>query len=91
MFEKPCRCAKQKKNFRLDIGPFFIDDCCIEAGYDELGNKAEPLLTPEELQRAETLEVVDHPELDKEEVLQEEVKPKKKRSYNRGGNIKKES
>lgn len=39
MYMKTCRCGKSKKNFKMDIGDFFIDDCCIEAGYDELGNK----------------------------------------------------
>lgn len=38
MIEKPCRCGKSKKNFRIDIGPFFIGECCIEAGYDDMGN-----------------------------------------------------
>lgn len=87
MFEKSCRCGNIKKNFRIDIGPFFIDECCVKAGFDYLGNKVEPLLTSEELERAESLEVVDHPETD---FIEEEL-PKKKRSYNRGGNLKKES
>lgn len=40
MFEKSCRCGKTKKNFKVDIGEFFINDCCTEAGYDHLGKKA---------------------------------------------------
>lgn len=40
MFTKTCRCGKQTKNFKKDIGPFFIDECCTEAGYDHLGKKA---------------------------------------------------
>ena len=39
MFMKTCRCGKTKKNFKFDIGPFFVDECCIEAGFDELGKK----------------------------------------------------
>lgn len=38
MIEKTCRCGKTKKNFKIDIGPFFVDECCLEAGYDEVGN-----------------------------------------------------
>lgn len=44
MIEKTCRCGKTKKNFKVDIGPFFVDECCIEAGYDEVGNlKKKPM------------------------------------------------
>ena len=39
MIEKTCRCGKSKKNFKLDIGPFFINDCCTEEGYNHLGQK----------------------------------------------------
>lgn len=39
MIEKTCRCGKTKKNFKIDIGPFFVDECCLEAGYDEVGNR----------------------------------------------------
>lgn len=38
MYEKTCRCGKSKKNFKVDIGPFYVDECCLEAGYDEAGN-----------------------------------------------------
>lgn len=31
---------KIKMNFKIDIGPNFHADCCTEAGYDEMGNKA---------------------------------------------------
>ena len=45
MKEKPCRCGASKKRFQFDIGPFFVNDCCLEAGFDELGNSkdAEPV------------------------------------------------
>lgn len=39
MFKKKCRCGKTEKNFKLDIGPFFISECCEEAGYDHAGRK----------------------------------------------------
>lgn len=39
MFKKKCRCGKSEKNFKFDIGPFFVADCCLDAGYDELGRK----------------------------------------------------
>jgi hypothetical protein len=38
MREKSCRCGKSKKNFKIDIGSFFVGDCCLEAGFDDLGN-----------------------------------------------------
>lgn len=40
MFKKNCRCGASNKNFKFDIGPFFIDACCTQAGYDDLGNRA---------------------------------------------------
>lgn len=58
MMEKTCACGASKKNFKIDIGPFFVDDCCLAAGYDELGNKPQKqpdpadLPTPEELEAA---------------------------------------
>lgn len=73
MLEKTCRCGKTKKNFVIDIGPFFIEECCIEAGFDHLGNKkitAEDVgLTEAEVAAAtnpevtDTLEVLDEGEL----------------------------
>ena len=41
MFSIPCRCGKTKKNFKVEIGEFFINKCCLEAGFDRLGNKVE--------------------------------------------------
>lgn len=100
MIEKTCRCGKSKKNFNVDIGPFFIAECCTEAGYDHLGNRFEPEdigLNKAELEKSmeasQSLEIVDEGE--KEEVLEEAPpveteKKKSKRQYNRNGNIKKE-
>lgn len=48
MYEKTCRCGKSKANFKIDIGPFFINDCCTEAGYDVQGNLPQKELTEEE-------------------------------------------
>lgn len=42
MIEKTCRCGKTKKSFSVDIGPFFIAECCEEAGYNHLGERFEP-------------------------------------------------
>lgn len=93
MFEKSCRCGKSKKNFKMDIGPFYVDDCCIEAGYDESGKKKldmKDLPSKEEIEsQASKLtpdlspEPEDPPELP-------DAPEKKKRSYNKGGNIKKQ-
>lgn len=41
MFKKPCRCGKTEKQFKMDIGPFYISECCKMAGYDYLGNLSE--------------------------------------------------
>jgi len=38
MVEVTCKCGKTKKNFKFDVGSF-VDECCVEAGYDELGNR----------------------------------------------------
>lgn len=82
MIEKTCRCKKSKKNFRIDIGPFFIGECCVEAGYDELGNKkgTDPNI------EAALQEITDIGQEIELEIEQEEAK--KKRPYNRNGKIK---
>ena len=36
---KPCACGSSQKDFKIDIGPFYVDECCLANGYDELGNK----------------------------------------------------
>lgn len=41
MFVTKCRCGKSEKSFKRNIGPFFMNDCCVEAGYDERGNLIE--------------------------------------------------
>ena len=33
-----CRCGKNKQAFKNNIGDFYVDECCKEAGYDEFGN-----------------------------------------------------
>ena len=33
-----CRCGEQNKNFKYDIGPFYIAECCEAKGYDAKGN-----------------------------------------------------
>ncbi len=124
MFEKSCRCGKTKKNFKVDIGEFFIDECCTEAGYDHLGKRAVDVedlgLDKDKLdqqlnsQETQNLQIQDDKSLDEdkeEEQRQEQAakedskeekaeetkaeapaeEPKKKRQYNRNGQIKKES
>ena len=98
MIEKSCRCGKIKKNFKIDIGPFFIADCCIEAGYDYLGNKAELKvedlgLKEDEVQKAieasGSLQIVDDVvDTDDREDEKLKVPEKKKRQYNRNGQLK---
>lgn len=55
MFEKPCRCGKAKMNFMHDIGPFYVADCCREAGYDNTGRiiGANPILAASYCQKTE--------------------------------------
>lgn len=69
MLEKTCRCGKTKKNFAVDIGPFFIAECCEQAGYDHKGNRLEAEdvgLTKSEVEEAldvkEELQIVDEGE-----------------------------
>lgn len=38
-YEVPCRCGERRKRFKMDIGEFFIDDCCTEKGFDHLGRQ----------------------------------------------------
>lgn len=86
MIEKTCRCGKTKKNFVIDIGPFFIEECCIEAGYDHLGNKkiaAEDVgLTPQEVENitpeaVQDLEIIDEGELPDPNELEETAEQEK--------------
>lgn len=41
MFRRKCVCGATEKNFKKDIGPFFVDECCEKAGYDHFGKKQE--------------------------------------------------
>jgi uncharacterized membrane protein YqiK len=56
MFEKTCRCGKSKKNFKIDIGDFFVDDCCLEAGYNELGELVKKSPNPVDLPSQDELD-----------------------------------
>lgn len=63
MFNKNCRCGASNKNFQFDIGPFFINQCCLDAGFDKLGNK---VLDEKENELANNLKVDDDKTLDQE-------------------------
>lgn len=39
MFNTKCACGKSNKNFKYNIGPFYVEDCCRAAGYDEIGKR----------------------------------------------------
>lgn len=87
MFKRSCRCGKQTKNFKYDIGPFFITQCCVDAGYDHLGNKKSEVDPKKDLglSETETAEI-----LAGDTGLTEVIEPiVKKRQYNKNGNIKK--
>lgn len=36
-YQKTCRCGKRSTAFYMDIGPYYMDDCCKDAGYNEKG------------------------------------------------------
>ncbi len=84
MFEKSCRCGKSKMNFKIDIGPFYVTDCCEAEGYDAEGNKALKELTDEEKDLAaqaanssdaENLTITDDSNLDAEPANEETPEP----------------
>ena len=87
MFKKKCRCGTTEKNFKMDIGPFFINECCEKAGFDEKGlkaedcNKEEEALTPllKEVQKEEKKEILDEKELE-EKAEEKSAKISKKKS-----------
>jgi hypothetical protein len=93
MIEISCRCGASKKRFNINIGPFYIAECCEEAGYDHLGNRKD--VAPESLglteQDAAEVESAKLVEDSSEEPKEDEASQpeKKKRRYNRGGNVKK--
>ena len=37
MFKRKCACGETEKSFKIDIGPFFVNECCEQAGYDVYG------------------------------------------------------
>ena len=71
MFKKSCRCGASEKNFKMDIGAFFIGECCELAGYDAFGQKTKEALSNEEiaamaqdLAGADDLMIKDEPQVD---------------------------
>lgn len=90
MKEISCRCGKTKKNFKFDIGPFFIAECCEEAGFNHLGE-----LSKEKKAKAEIEDILQEiTDIGQEIELEvEDDSKKKKRQYNRSGkiNIKKDT
>lgn len=57
MIEITCRCGKSKKTFKHNIGPYYVDECCLAEGYDELGKKQSvTVVTDTELRDGETIE-----------------------------------
>lgn len=55
MFRKPCRCGKTKKNFKIDIGEFFINECCEAEGFNQYGLKGDEKPAPPELEEVEDI------------------------------------
>lgn len=36
-YKIPCRCGANARQFKTNIGEFYIEECCAEAGFDHLG------------------------------------------------------
>lgn len=70
-----CRCGAQTQNFKNNIGPFFIAECCKAKGYDALGNKPGDE-APAAPKQAETAVQASTPsaELDKRKAEKEKLK-----------------
>lgn len=49
MYQISCRCGASKKNFKFNIGDFYIEECCEKAGYDVFGQKKAEGMSEEEL------------------------------------------
>lgn len=49
MYLTKCACGDSEKNFKVEIGPFYVGECCEAKGYDHLGQKPqEPGMSTEE-------------------------------------------
>jgi len=72
MFKIICRCGKSSKVFKFNIGPFFMNDCCIAAGFDDFGIKKGEA-------KKESKKVVEKEEIPElvEEIKEEEVEETK--------------
>lgn len=49
MVKIKCACGTSEKSFKKDIGPFYVDECCLKNGYDDLGrptNQKPPTVPP---------------------------------------------
>jgi hypothetical protein len=80
MIEISCRCGASKKRFNINIGPFYIAECCEEAGYDHLGNRKDVApeslgLTEQDAAEVQTAKLIEDPDelaaLEKLEVVKE--------------------
>jgi hypothetical protein len=77
MIEKTCRCGKTKKNFKVDIGPFFVDELgkkkveLEDIGLDK--SKVDEVLNSEETQNLEIVDEGEQPD-PQEEAQPEESK-----------------
>lgn len=75
---RKCRCGTQTQNFKNDIGPFFIGECCKAKGYDELGNKEGE--APIVVEKAQTAETASTPSAELEKRKAEKAKLQEERS-----------
>lgn len=56
MHKIKCRCGASEKTFKFDIGPFFMNECCEKAGYDEKGELKDGVDLKDELAASITRE-----------------------------------
>tara|TARA_R110000868_G_C10973188_1_gene771586 strand:+ start:106778 stop:107173 length:396 start_codon:yes stop_codon:yes gene_type:complete len=73
MFKIKCRCGSSEKSFKIDIGEFFMNECCFKAGYDAQGNKEGEEQESEDQGQDESSESQEQEESQEEEVISEEA------------------
>lgn len=43
MFLISCKCGQSSKNFKVDIGTNFFDECCLKAGFSEISEQVQEI------------------------------------------------
>lgn len=81
MFKIRCRCGKSEKNFKFNIGPYFVNECC-----EIKREKSEPCECDATCcENCECNQEVDSKIEKEEEEIQESPKPEFKKSSKKKG------